>query len=309
MAKTPAIVVFGAGAVGSLFAHIISVNQANEVHVVARPDHVAAIRKHGLVVHRNDGSTETNSALIPHERLEDCPRPDVAFVTAKTYQIRSIVQEFEIWFGEGMPPIVLLMNGLGLVDMARQVVPDGTFIRGIALSPAYFEPGEVWSTGGNLRYTFPPESRDLLAGIFPADIDVVFSERFEEEEWRKTLLNAVMNPVAGLLMGAVGPVLEHPSLFGIVKGLIAEFREVALARGIDLGSLEEMEAWCRDVASKDPEHSPSLSQDLQRGKRTEIDAINGYIINEGRRLGMATPLHEAVTTLVKFLEGIPRETT
>jgi 2-dehydropantoate 2-reductase len=158
-----------------------------------------------------------------------------------------------------------------------------------------------------LRYTFPPESSNLLADIFPANVEVTFAENFEEEVWRKSLLNAVMNPVAGILMGAVGPVLEHASLFNIVKGLIAEFRDVALARGIDLGSLEEMVAWCHDVASKDPEHSPSLSQDLQRGKKTEIDSINGYIVQEGRRLGVPTQLNEAIITLVKFLETFPQD--
>ncbi|HME54332.1 MAG TPA: ketopantoate reductase family protein [Candidatus Lokiarchaeia archaeon] len=304
----PVIIVFGAGAVGSLFAHIISGKDTNEVHVVARQDHVAAMRDHGLIVHDYDGATETNFTIMPHETLEECPRADVAFVTAKTYQIPNIIKDFDALFGENMPPIVLLMNGLGLVEMAREIVPSGTFIRGIALSPSHFEPGEVWSTGGNLRYTFPLESRELLADLFPSTIDVLFSENFEEEEWRKTLLNAVMNPVAGILMGAVGPVLENPSLFNIVKGLIAEFREVAMARGINLGSLDEMIAYCHGTASKDPEHSPSLSQDLQRGKKTEIDAINGYIMKEGRRLSVPTPLHEAMITLVKFLEQLPRET-
>lgn len=307
MASIPVIVVFGAGAVGSLFAHLISKKEANEIHVVARPDHVAAIREHGLIVHDYDGTVVTDFNIFPHETLEECPRPDVAFVTAKTYQIPAIVQDFYFCYDEYMPPIVFLMNGLGLVELAQQVVPTGTFIRGIALSPAHFEPGDVWSTGGNLRYIFPSERRELLADLFPSDVNVTFAEDFEEEEWRKALLNAVMNPVAGILLGAVGPVLETPSLFNIVKGLIAEFREVALAHNINLGSLEEMIKYCYDVASNDPEHSPSLSQDLQRGKKTEIDAINGYIIKEGRRFGVPTPLHEAMITLVKFLENLPRE--
>src|SRR5271157_763839 len=301
----PVIVVFGAGAVGTLIAHILSGVPTNEVHVIARPDHVAAIRQSGLIVYNYDGSQEINTHLTAHESLEECPKPDVAFITTKTYQIPGAVEIFTQCYDTDLPPIVLLMNGLGIVDMAQAASPNGIFIRGIALSPSHFEPGQVWSTGGNLRYTFPSGSENLLKDLFPASTEVVFSENFEEEEWRKTLLNAVMNPVAGILKGAVGPVLENASLFTIVKGLIAEFREVALARGIDLGSLEEMIAFCYDVASKDPAHSPSLSQDLQRGKKTEIDAINGYIILEGRRLGIPAPLHEAVTTLVKFLEGNP----
>jgi 2-dehydropantoate 2-reductase len=303
----PAIVVFGAGAVGSLFAHIISANDANDVHVVARPDHVITINEHGLIVHNYDGSVDTNIKIIPHNTLQECPRPAVAFVTVKTYQIPDVIREFQSCFGEQLPPIVLLMNGLGLVEMAQEVAPEGQFIRGIALSPSHFEPGEVWSTGGNLRYTFPARSQDILGDIFPPTTEVIFAENFEEEEWKKTLLNAVMNPVAGLLKGAVGPILKSESLFSIVKGLIAEFREVALARGIDLGTLDEMIAFCYNVASKDPEHSPSLSQDLQRGKKTEIDAINGYIIKEGERLGVPTPLHEALYTLIKYLESVPNE--
>jgi 2-dehydropantoate 2-reductase len=135
-----------------------------------------------------------------------------------------------------------------------------------------------------------------------AGLDARATDAIEGEVWGKAIANAGINPLTALWRVPNGQLLscdERRSLLGL---LVAEAAAVAQARGVALpfaDPLAHTERICRASAAN---HS-SMLQDIERGRPTEIDSINGVIVAEGRRLGALAPLNEAVWRLVRAMEG------
>jgi 2-dehydropantoate 2-reductase len=122
----------------------------------------------------------------------------------------------------------------------------------------------------------------------------------EGEVWAKGVVNAAINPLTALWRVPNGDLLATPERRGLLAALVAEAAAVTQARGIALplaDPLAHTEKICRASATN---HS-SMLQDIERGRPTEIDSINGVIVAEGRRLGVPAPLNEAVWRLVRAL--------
>jgi len=121
-------------------------------------------------------------------------------------------------------------------------------------------------------------------------------------QWRKVIFNAATNPVGALTGLTHGRVCERPDLRALVSGLVSEGKAVAAAQGIVLDADPEDLV---DHAAK-PEvgynHKASMLQDVEAGRPTEIDYLNGGIVRFGREQGVATPLNEAIWALVKGVE-------
>src|SRR5262249_55822492 len=121
-------------------------------------------------------------------------------------------------------------------------------------------------------------------------------------QWRKVIFNAATNPIGALTGLTHGRVCEDPALRALVSGLVAEGKAVATAQGIVLDADPEDlidHAARPDVAYG---HKASMLQDVEARRRTEVDYLNGGIARFGRELGVPTPLHDAVTALVKGVE-------
>jgi 2-dehydropantoate 2-reductase len=121
-------------------------------------------------------------------------------------------------------------------------------------------------------------------------------------QWRKVIFNAATNPVGALTGLTHGRVCEHPELRALVSGLVDEGKAVAAAQGIVLDA--DPEALIDHAARPDVayEHKASMLQDVEAGRQTEVDYLNGGIVRFGRELGVATPLNGAITALVHGVE-------
>jgi 2-dehydropantoate 2-reductase len=121
-------------------------------------------------------------------------------------------------------------------------------------------------------------------------------------QWRKVVFNAATNPIGALTGLTHGRVCERPDLRALVSTLVDEGKAVAAAQGIELDA--DPEALIDHAARPDVayDHRASMLQDVDARRATEIDYLNGGIARFGRELGVPTPLHDAVTQLVKALE-------
>jgi 2-dehydropantoate 2-reductase len=122
-------------------------------------------------------------------------------------------------------------------------------------------------------------------------------------QWRKVVFNAATNPIGALTGLTHGRVCERDDLRALVSGLVAEGKAVATAQGVTLDADPEE---LIDHAAKPEvayEHKASMLQDVEARRPTEVDWLNGGIARIGRELGVATPLHDAVTALVKGMEA------
>ncbi len=206
--------------------------------------------------------------------------------------------------------VATVMNGVGneevLARHVERVIRGTTFPAGKVLEPGVVQ----WDVKGETTFG-PFEPRALaLAAIEPlaaactrAGMPASAVADARPPQWRKVIFNAATNPIGALTGLTHGRVCERPDLRALVSGLVDEGKAVATAQDIVLDAdPEELidHAARPDVAYG---HKASMLQDVEARRMTEIDYLNGGIARFGRELGVATPLHDAVTALIKGVEA------
>jgi len=296
------ILIVGAGAVGSLIGARLQEGGLS-VHLVGRPEHVSAIRAHGLRV------SGEHPRVVPIEASEQIPSGlgvDASLVTTKTFDLAAASAEL----ARALPPhpVLFLQNGLGILPVAREGLRSGGWldvgpyaVQGVNfVSATLVGPGEVRETGFvQILLPVPGEAgpaagasrlfRMLFEG---AKVVVEAVPEFEREVWRKAILNAAVNPVTAVHAIKNGVVRDEPYRTEALE-LLGEALAVARAAGFGFSS-EELTRDFDRVLRASADNRSSMLQDLERGRRTEIDAINGEIIREGERDGLDLPRNRAV---------------
>jgi len=300
------IVIVGAGAVGSLLGASLT-EGGNSVLLVGRPDHVAAIRAHGLTV------SGPRPRVVPLEAAPDVPPGtdcDVVMITTKTFDLARA--STELAHALSARPTLLLQNGLGVVPLAKRALAEGGWpdpapylVQGLNSIPAtWVGPGEVRETGlGEILLPVPGEAgpaagaarlfRMVLDG---AKVAVEAVPEFEREVWRKVLLNAAINPVTAARGVTNGELLKEPLRTEALR-LLGEALAVARSAGFDFTS-EEVTRDFERVARATADNRSSMLQDIDRGRPTEIDAISGEILREATRYGLDLPGTRAIVAEV-----------
>jgi 2-dehydropantoate 2-reductase len=128
------------------------------------------------------------------------------------------------------------------------------------------------------------------------------SPNIEVDLWTKLITNVGLNPISAVVHATYGEIARLPESCETMKQLVDECVAVARAGGVALPDIDHGEMVRRFAEAVDRVYS-STSQDLERGKRTEIDALNGYIVRRGAELGVPTPVNQSLVALVKLRES------
>ncbi len=303
-----AVTIIGAGALGSL----IGARLADAGHRVTlfgrRPEHIRAIREGGLAIEELDGRVTTRhvgATTDPGEASD----ADLAIVLVKTVDTAAALAPFRGRLGPATA-LLTLQNGLGNDATIRATLGEEIpLMLGVTAAGAtLLGPGRVRHAGsGPTTIGWAGRAPDgrleaAAASLSAAGLATRTSARIEVALWDKLLVNAAINPLAaltGLPNGALPAAPGLPDLMRAVLDEAAAVRAVAGAGGGGGGDLfERVRAVCEATAP----NRASMLQDLDRGRRTEIDAINGAIVALGARHGIATPINAALVALVHGLE-------
>lgn len=181
---------------------------------------------------------------------------------------------------------------LGVIYVGARILPDGSLF---ATGPGKVELGRPHDPAA--RATLEDLGDLLAAGGMGVDVvdDALPSV------WRKLAVNAAMNPTTALFGVTNGGLLGHPAAEPLSDELARETARVATAAGVPLSEQEAVAAW-RKTAATLGENRSSMLNDLDTGKRTEVDAINGAVVREGERVRVHAPVNEAITLLMKAVE-------
>jgi 2-dehydropantoate 2-reductase len=300
------VCVVGCGAVGSLFA--ASLAQLDDVEVWAYDldaEHVRAIDEHGL---RLSGAGELVGRPHATTDASELPPCELGIVATKSMHTHAAIGAAAHAFVNGA--VCSVQNGLGNEEAIAMHVPR--VIRGTTFPAGHIvAPGDVhWDVKGDTTIgPFEPspasmeEVGRLANACTRAGLPTKAVADARGPQWRKVIFNAATNPVGALTGLTHGRVCEDGGLRRLVSGLVDEGKAVAAAQEIVLDADPEE---LIDYAARPEvayEHKASMLQDVEARRQTEIDYLNGGIVRFGRDHGVATPLNEAVTALIKGLEA------
>jgi len=300
------VCVVGCGAVGSLFAANLATLDDVEVWAFdLNVSQIEAIKKNGLQL---TGAGEVVGHPHATSDPDALPRCDFGIVATKAMHADAAIAATAHAFTEGA--VASVMNGVGneetLARHVERVIRGTTFPAGKLLEPGVVQ----WDVKGDTTFgPFEPQPI-ALAVIEPladactrAGMPAAAVPDARPGQWRKVIFNAASNPIGALTGLTHGRVCERPDLRALVSGLVAEGKAVADAQGITLDAdPEELidHAARPDVAY---DHKASMLQDVEARRATEIDYLNGGIARFGRELGVPTPLHDAISALIKGVEA------
>ena len=300
------IVIVGSGAIGSLYGAFLSRYKDNEVILVGRNPHIAAIQSYGLKIEGVLGDYLFHLKAINHAR--DVSAADLVIVTTKTYDTVTAALSAKHLIDAGAQ-VLLIQNGLGTEEMVATELGTTKVLRATTCMGALQDsPGIVRATGCGLteigsRYAenYPLVER-ISAMLKEVGFDVKSSENIEGVVWTKTLVNCGINPVGALTGLTNGEVYNNRGLRGLVVRLVDEAVQVVKALGIEL-TTDDPVRYALGTAKATGDNINSMLQDIRAGKRTEIDAITGEVIRLAKELGIDTPSSESVYALVKAIES------
>jgi 2-dehydropantoate 2-reductase len=292
------VVVFGAGSLGSLIGGVLAREHA--VTLVGRDPHVTAVQESGLVV---DGALE--AAVTPDATTDGRDlRADLAVVTVKAFDTREAARQLSTG---SFDAALSLSNGLGneavLAERLDCAVLAGTATYGAVLR----EPGRVECTGVGEVTLGPPDggespTADRVGEAFDrAGIETTVAADVPHLLWEKLAVNAGINAVTALARVENGAVLSGDAN-DLARSAARETARVARAEGVEVTAREAVGA-VESVAEATADNTSSMLQDVRDGRRTEVDAIHGYVVDRAGERGLEAPVNRTLAKLLRALEA------
>ncbi len=305
------ILVAGAGALGSVFGGFLR-RAGYDVTLLGRATHMEAIAAGGLAIDGIWGDYVVSGLRTVADAARLTGLFDVILLTVKSFDTAAMAAAVCPHLrDDGF--IISLQNGLGNVETvesiagaertlgARVIFGASVPAPGRAHVSVFADPNAVGSLDCRALPAREEAARTWARRFDAAGLPSIYTDDLPTRLWAKALYNAALNPLGALLGVHYGALPERPESRAIMDAVIAEAFQVAVADGAnftwsDAAAYRE-EFYGRLVPST-YHHRPSMLQDLEAGRRTEIDAINGEIVRRGAARGIATPVNETVARLV-----------
>ena len=299
------IVVVGAGAIGGLFGSFLHKNGEDVTLVDIWEEHVKTIQSTGLKIIRQSGDALFDMKVTT--KIEEVGTPDLIIMAVKSYDTEKASRDCLSIVGPDTM-VLTVQNGVGNIDIIGEVLGRNRILAGTTafgstiLGPGEIRPSETGSiTIGELDGTITPRLQQVVETFSGAGIEMHVSQNVDSLTWTKLMVNVGINALTAITMLSNGQLLDHEETKKLQDMVVNEGIAVAEAKGIKF-LYEDPLQHVRDVALSTYGNKSSMRQDVERGAKTEVDFINGTIVREGKKLGVATPVNEVLTLLIKTIE-------
>jgi len=307
--RWPRFAVLGAGAVGCYFGGMLA-RAGAPVTLIGHPPHVEAITRHGLFF---DGLHFQQYIPISASTHVSAARDaEIVLFCVKTLNTEEAAKSLMPYLALNAA-VVSLQNGVDNVERIRSAAKIDAFAAVVYVAAAMTAPGQVKHSGrGDLILgDLPGRAREdgqrqgqlgRIASLFElAGVPCRVSDNVEGDLWMKLILNCAYNAVSALGRAQYRRAAGNRWTRAVMVKVIEEALGVARAAGVRLPEVNMVES-VLEISESMANATSSTAQDLARGKRTEIDSLNGYLVRRGAELGVATPVNQTLHALVKLLE-------
>jgi 2-dehydropantoate 2-reductase len=288
------VAVMGAGAVGCFYGALLH-KAGHEVVLIGRSALVEAVRAQGLRL-----QAEGTEELLPLQ-ADSSPQAvqgaDLVLFCVKSGDTESAGASIKPFLSPQCA-VLCMQNGADNAERLTRVLQRQAIAVAVYVAVGMAGPGHVIHYGRNeLLLGTSPWNESLLQVLNAAGIRTTVTDRILDTLWTKLTINCVWNPLSALTQLPYGELIRQPGIVETMRVIVAECQAVATAAGIRLPE----SIWDDTFSigqSMAGQHS-STARDVARGRQSEIDFINGYLVREGGRLGIATPVNRLLHSLVK----------
>lgn len=291
------VAVMGAGAVGCYFGGMLA-RAGHDVVLIGRPEHVRAIEAHGLRLQTRAFDEQvrlrasTDAAAVQGAGLVLC--------CVKSGDTEAAAQAMRAHLAP-QALLLSLQNGVDNADRLRALLPQPVRAAVVYVATEMAGPGHVRHHGRGELVVEPGPGGDAWAqALRAAGIPVEISADVRQALWVKLILNCAYNAISAIGQVPYGRMLAVEGVAETMQQVVRECVAVARAEGVVVPA--DIEATVRGLAGSMPQQRSSTAQDLARGKPSEIEHLNGYVLRRGQAHGVPTPANQVLLTLVRLLE-------
>jgi 2-dehydropantoate 2-reductase len=291
------VAVIGAGAVGCFYGGLL-LKAGHDVTFVGRPPHVDAINAHGLLL-----DMQGFRGYLPAKAAVDATTlasPDLVLFCVKSADTEAAGRSLA---GQLRPDtsILSLQNGVDNAQRLRAVTGHSVIAAVVYVGSEMAASGHVrHHGGGDLVIGASPASEALAQTLQAAGIRTTISGDIEATQWTKLITNCAFNALSAVAGIAYGPMMQVEGAGDVIASAVQEAADVARACGVAIPP--DLAAQILKIPAAMPNQTSSTAQDLARGKPSEIDFLNGYVVRKGAELGIPTPTNQALQVMVKLAE-------
>ena len=301
----PRVAVMGAGAVGCYFGGMLA-RAGAPVTLIGRARHAEAIARDGLLL--DSIHFQERVRVLASTTAEAAREADLVFFCVKTVDTEEAVRTLAPHLADHVV-VISLQNGVDNADRIRALTGIDAVPAVVYVAAEMAEPGWVRHTArGDLVVSrqLTVNSRqstgnDIAAMFEKAGVPCRVSEDIRVDLWTKLVMNCAYNAISALTRAKYGRIVREPATRAMMLHVVTECAAVARAAGVELSEDALASATAR-LGEAMSDAISSTAQDVMRGKRTEIDSLNGYVARMGDELGVPTPVNRTLHALVKVLE-------
>ncbi|MBN9600157.1 MAG: 2-dehydropantoate 2-reductase [Afipia sp.] len=293
------IAVMGAGAVGCYFGGLLA-RAGHEVTLIARPAHVEAVAKQrGLKF-----ESARFNGIIPVQATADpsgVAGADIVLFCVKSADTETAGRQIAPHLKAGAT-VICLQNGVDNAERLQAVIAQTVLPAAVYVAAEMAGPGHILHHGrGDLIIGTSAASERIAKAFNDAEIPTKVSETVSAVLWEKLIINCAYNALSATGHLPYGRLVEVPGAREVMRNAIDEC--VAVATKLDIAIPADIHARALALVEVMPKQYSSTAQDLARGKPTEIDYLNGYVVKKGREVGVPTPTNLALQVAVKLREA------
>lgn len=295
--KNLKVAVMGAGSVGCYYGGMLA-RAGHPVTLIARPQHVAAIRRDGLLL-----DTRTFREYVPVDASSEAEAlrgAQLVLCCVKSTDSEAAGQQMAPFIDHDAV-VLSLQNGVDNAARLQAVLGRPVAPAVVYVATEMAGPGHVRHHGRGDLVVAPGVISAAMADLFvKAGVPIALSDNVIGALWAKLILNCAYNALSAISQIPYGRLFHGTGVEAVMRDVVDECLAVARAEGVSVAG----DVWQNicDIAVSMPAQLSSTAQDVARGKPSEIDHLNGYIMRRGEALGIAVPVNRTLHTLVRLLE-------
>ncbi len=299
------IAIVGCGAMGSVYAGLLASAGNTVVVIDTDENHVRAINQVGL---RVSGASGDRTVPIPAFTKAPDSVVDLLVISVKAAHAAAAARASRNLVGPNTG-VLTIQNGLGSAAAVAEVLGGERLIVGVAqgfgaslLKAGHAHHNDMKAIRMGAYADLPSNTVEQVASVWQAaGFDAQAVPDIVVMQWEKLICNVAYSALCALTGMTIGEAMEDPDIGPISRGAATEAWTVARARGVALG-VDDPVTHVRDFAARMPNAKPSVLLDIEAGRISEVDVINGAIPREAAKAGVSAPVNMTLTGLVKTLE-------